>query len=822
MNMMMIGALCAAAVTMASGAGFTGYTVDRVVLGNGNIQYKVYANFNDTGLPAGQTWVFLNAYSHATISGTMNAVHRDSFTADGEVGTWQAGSNVSAADRDFDSWVTASGLATSSGWGTALDPGFTNGGTVGDINAGAGWYDASPGTANSVTGGRMLLAQVVRTAASDASVYVGSFAITYKVSGTTTPIQPGQFQYTIGVPCMGGLDCNDNGNNDTCDIVSGSSTDLDGDGVPDECQSDCNGNDVPDLHEIATGIVPDCNSDGIPDDCQGGQAVALLSPDLGAPSGSTPATVTFTDLIPTASLVQLTVRAIGDLSGANEYIDIMLNGSSATRLFVTGASDCPTVPDVALVQLQPDDFNAMVAADGSLHLLFSCPITVDGTECKSGGLTVEMEYLGVPPAGDCNGNMRLDVCEIADGLAADCNGNMRPDSCDIASGFSQDCNANGVPDLCDIATGAAPDCNSNGVLDECDVAAGTSEDIDGNAKPDECQTVSVPAQVATIQAAIDAAPTNEMRIVLVAPGTYAGPIDLKGKPIRLVGTGGASVTTLNGTSGQPHSVLRAISGEPAISLIKGFTITGGMSGTPLPTLPSARCGGGLLLVDAMTSVDQCVFTGNQAPYGGGAYFRFHEGTISNCTFTTNTSQAYGGGLQLYCSSTTVSQCTFTNNIAITAGAGLHIVGSTPTLAQCNLGGNRCYEQGGGISWDPADAVSHLTLNQCSITNNIADTIGGGVYIYPNGGASETQLIGTTVCGNSVRNVVGLYQADASSQVCDCFADLNYDTVVNGVDLAFVLSNWGSSGSAGDITGDGTVNGSDLGMVLAAWGNCASN
>jgi hypothetical protein len=175
-----------------------------VVLSNGNIQYKVYANFDNVGLPAGQSWVMLNAYSHATVSGTMNAVHQDTFTADGEVGTWNAGASVSAADRDFDSWVTSSGLATSSGWGTALDPGFTDGGTVRDINNGAGWYDATPATANTVTGGRTLLMQIVRTAAND-SVYTANLSLTFKVSGTSTPIQPGAFQYSIGVPAPGAI-----------------------------------------------------------------------------------------------------------------------------------------------------------------------------------------------------------------------------------------------------------------------------------------------------------------------------------------------------------------------------------------------------------------------------------------------------------------------------------------------------------------------------------------------------------------------------------------------------------------------------------------
>jgi len=199
MNAFFVSTAAVLVAASTASAGFTGYSSTRMVLSNGNVQYKVYATFDNVGLPAGQSWVFLNAYSHATVSGTMNAVHQDFFTADGEVGTWMAGASVSSADRDFDSWVTASGLATSSGWGTALDPGFANGGTVGDINNGAGWYDATPGTANVVTNNQILVAQIVRTVAND-SVYVGALSITYKVSGTSIAIQPGPFQYMIPAP----------------------------------------------------------------------------------------------------------------------------------------------------------------------------------------------------------------------------------------------------------------------------------------------------------------------------------------------------------------------------------------------------------------------------------------------------------------------------------------------------------------------------------------------------------------------------------------------------------------------------------------------
>jgi hypothetical protein len=354
------------------------------------------------------------------------------------------------------------------------------------------------------------------------------------------------------------------------------------------------------------------------------------------------------------------------------------------------------------------------------------------------------------------------------------------------------------------------------------VASGTSPDIDSNLKPDECQTVQVPGQVATIQAAIDAAPANEMRIVLVAPGTYAGPITLRGKPIRLVGTGGAAATTISGTGGANESVIRAVNNEPAISLIKGFTIKGGLTGSPLPGSQSVFAGGGVLMAFCATSMADCILEANGSPFGAGAYLRSHTGAVTNCTFRNNVSQAYGGGLQLFACTTTVTGCSFTGNTAVTAGGGMHMVNSQPRLVDCSFGGNFCNEQGGALSWDPVENGSLLTLANCTVSGNTAVTFGGGLYVYPSGAAAETQLVSTTICGNSPRNVSGPYQADSASQVCDCRADISGDSIVNGVDLAIILSNWGTSSSVADVTGDGTVGGSDLGVILAAWGNCPSN
>jgi hypothetical protein len=206
MTRFVLATVAASTLASAASAGFTGYSVQRTITAGGNSQYQVFANFDQSNL------VFLNAFSFVNNSGTMNARHQDFFTADGEVGTWQAGSSVSAADRPEDSWVTASGLATSSGWGTALDPGFANGGTVGDINNGAGWYDATPGTANTIGAGgqqggfRILIAQIVRSGDDSAqAVSNHSLQLSWKVAGTTTAIF-GNGSFNIGViPAPGAM-----------------------------------------------------------------------------------------------------------------------------------------------------------------------------------------------------------------------------------------------------------------------------------------------------------------------------------------------------------------------------------------------------------------------------------------------------------------------------------------------------------------------------------------------------------------------------------------------------------------------------------------
>ena len=60
-------------------------------------------------------------------------------------------------------------------------------------------------------------------------------------------------------------------------------------------------------------------------------------------------------------------------------------------------------------------------------------------------------------------------------------------------------------------------------------------------------------------------------------------------------------------------------------------------------------------------------------------------------------------------------------------------------------------------------------------------------------------------------------ASLCAQSAACVGDLNQDSMVNGQDLALVLSYWGSNNADIDLDGNGSVGGGDLAIVLGDWG-----
>ncbi|NLE60358.1 MAG: hypothetical protein GX616_18570, partial [Planctomycetes bacterium] len=112
--------------------------------------------------------------------------------------------------------------------------------------------------------------------------------------------------------------------------------------------------------------------------------------------------------------------------------------------------------------------SAFVAADAD------CNNNFIGDECD----------IAEDPTRDCDGNGRLDECELAD---HDCNSNGVLDACDVLAGTSTDCDGNGTPDECELA---GHDCNNNGIFDACEITAETAHDCNNNGVPDACDIVS--------------------------------------------------------------------------------------------------------------------------------------------------------------------------------------------------------------------------------------------------------------------------------------------------------------------------------------------
>jgi hypothetical protein len=79
-------------------------------------------------------------------------------------------------------------------------------------------------------------------------------------------------------------DCNNNGVEDTVDISGGTSSDCNGNAIPDECEpnADCNTNSVQDICDIASGRSADCNRNLVPDECETGACTPSAAPQMAA------------------------------------------------------------------------------------------------------------------------------------------------------------------------------------------------------------------------------------------------------------------------------------------------------------------------------------------------------------------------------------------------------------------------------------------------------------------------------------------------------------------------------------------------------------
>ena len=220
-----------------------------------------------------------------------------------------------------------------------------------------------------------------------------------------------------------------------------------------------------------------------------------------------------------------------------------------------------------------------------------------------------------------------------------------------------------------------------------------------------------------IQGQIDAAIDGDT--VVVAPGTYQGTIDFRGKAITLVSEHGPLVTIIDG-GGYGSPVVSFINGEGPDSILQGFTIQNGH--------------------------DKGIFAKSSSP-----------GIINN--IVANTEICDGAGIELNSSSAVVKQNTLRDNIATCAGsrAGGAIVVrgvASAVIVDNHIVDNSSIDLAGGITlWNAGTPTIE--------GNTISGNSGGAVKIR---NFSDALILQNIISNNSDENCGGIDWLVPSSSV----------------------------------------------------------
>ncbi len=642
--------------------------------------------------------------------------------------------------------------------------------------------------------------------------------------GEVTTVDMGAFEYFP--------DCNLNMVEDADDIAAGISTDLNFNGLPDECE-DCNANSLPDSIDIANGLSADCQKDGIPDECQqtvptikyriddssienevgltdpadfawfnlfevaeGGEILRDLRFAWG--SGFLPDNVVtvcvwsdpnqdgYPDdarLIHRDDLVLVQNPGTGSVQQVN-VPDVYLGPAGTT--FFAGAYAVAGPGAAPIDQGAPSGQKSWIAAGGGIGQL-------DLNQLSTAPIFGVIDWYGIPGDWiirgnarrdfDCNGNGELDECDIFTGLSADCQGDGIPDECQVAM---DDCNGNGIPDFCELASGALSDCQPNGIPDECELASGAANDLDSNGVPDDCEDCDRNGIPDALDLAAGAADCQGDGILDRCQLGDEGPLVYRrddGSAEVYVSSDApnmaciAAYTVVQG--GEYISAIDAIHGAMPLGFPVDVYLWSDPNGDGDPT--DAQ-----VLAHVATTIqfpDSNTLERVEFPevYVGEAGTSFFVGFIVH-NFTLF--QDYPGAKHN-------SGATFTS----------WLVGKNGTIDPNNLAQDndeflRIDDLGGAFVgvWC-IRAVSDAT-NDCNL-NGIPD---------------DCDIADVTSA-----------DADGDGRPDECYppacvADLDGDGLVGAADLAALLGNWGGAGT-GDLDGDGVVGAQDIALMLDAWGGC---
>ena len=627
-------------------------------------------------------------------------------------------------------------------------------------------------------------------------------------------------------------DCNGNFILDQIDIANGTSTDLDGNGRPDECE-DCNGNKLPDSIDIKTGRSQDCDGDGTPDECEiiseesfpyryddgsaeysiGNNTIGdfiWLSPFEVSPGGEILRSVDVAFGSGAPAGAQATLHVWSDPNNDSNPDDAVRRLSIPVTIVAPGTSQFTTVdvPDLSLggagdiffVGLQTTQLPSPAALDidadsgASWVSAGTYEANADPDDLAAAGkFGLSGTYFNVSGHwliraiasrdSDCNGNSILDNCEIADGTAADCDGNGIPDECELQF---NDCNGNGIIDRCEVMAGTVGDCNGNGLPDACEIAIGREQDVDRNGVPDSCEDCNgdgVPNGVEIASGLSEDCQPDGI------PDSCQIPSEIAGEYSYDDGTRDISIGTSVGNIAwfSNHTIEEGKERIIAVNIMFGQVPAGQPHTVGIWSDPN---GDGdpsdavALSVVSTAAVDPDIDV-------------FTRVAIPPATMAVGTSFFVGA---------------IANGAASSAGMFPAAKDHGPPISKCwamahNQPIDPQFPAGEGVYVTRLDDLPPILIGTWCL-RAVADSTADCNFNGQPDDCDIAEGISFDQNGNGLPDE------------CEpCVIDLDGDGSVGAGDLAIVLGNWGTSSESADVNGDGIVNGTDLSIVLGSWGPC---
>jgi len=286
----------------------------------------------------------------------------------------------------------------------------------------------------------------------------------------------------------------------------------------------------------------------------------------------------------------------------------------------------------------------------------------------------------------------------------------------------------------------------------------------------------------TIQGGIDLAQDGDQ--VLVLPGLYEENVTCEEKSITLTGSGGATVTTIDGHGSGPVVVVT----DATAFELRGFTVMrglgvsygGGLVPADLGELTVERCrfrenaayngGGGVFVpVDTHARIEDCVFEENASDYeygeGGGVCVRSGTAEIRRCRFLGNTARR-GGGVSCYWTTVVIEENVFDGNDVSRGGGGVFTAGGYVTVSRNLFVRNIAYRGGGGFQ--VSEGGYPIVEANTFVANESPWPFAGGIQLGT--GAFEAAVNNNIVYGSPEYGIHAIENVDLHCRCNDVFAN----------------------------------------------------